>query len=303
MAFTEKKFRALPFINQAKKIADLLAECASRPDAAEREVRLREILRLQNFALENRTASPDVEATGGESTSRNAPPEFLAGIPAALDAESSEFARAVYRAYLFWRGQAGLGPERHVLRAVVPDRNAQTGDATEARGVPIDYSVWLHDIRSGFNVGAVLRTAECFGFRRAYLSGFTPGPEQAAVRSAAMGCEDWLECVRLPDDGETTIPNRPPDTSMLIALESRNTALPPNSRSRTITEYSEFEWPERATLVVGNEELGVEATILAEADAVLAIPVYGRKASLNLASAFAIVAAHARQSLERRRAD
>ncbi|QQS18448.1 hypothetical protein IPL68_07765 [Candidatus Saccharibacteria bacterium] len=33
-----------------------------------------------------------------------------------------------------------------------------------------------HDIRSTHNVGSLLRTAECLGVERVYLSGYTPYP-------------------------------------------------------------------------------------------------------------------------------
>lgn len=292
MLFAEKKFRALPAHNQAKKLADLLATALlnqNKPDTLAEC--LREYKRLLGF----------IEIA---DTNWNAVREVRA---------SSAHLPQLYEAYLFWRRTAGLGPEQRVLTALSPARNSETvagttipamsADREQPRSPAIDYAVWLHNIRSGYNTGAVLRTAECFGFRAAYLSGFTPGPEQRAVRAAAMGCEAWINCRRIAVESNTITANdfELNDAGSLIVLESPETQLPANARARETISVYEYNWPTAAVLVVGNEELGVPAEILARADAIVTIPMYGRKASLNLASSFAIAAALARESLQRRR--
>jgi tRNA G18 (ribose-2'-O)-methylase SpoU len=186
------------------------------------------------------------------------------------------------------------------VKARRADRSApDDSDPDEIRSSStFDYAVWLHDIRSGHNVGAVIRTAECFGFRRVYLSGFTPGPQQRSVQSAAMGCEEWIECRRLsnPEPAAFAPEISSEDPPALVVLESPNVVLPAKARRREIVCYTEYAWPAAAVLVVGNEELGVSQEVLSQADAIVTIPMYGRKASLNLASSFAIAAARARES-------
>jgi tRNA G18 (ribose-2'-O)-methylase SpoU len=41
-------------------------------------------------------------------------------------------------------------------------------------------------------------------------------------------------------------------------------------------------------VIVGNEALGIDKEILAQADGIVSIPLYGWKNSLNVSSAFAI---------------
>jgi tRNA G18 (ribose-2'-O)-methylase SpoU len=48
------------------------------------------------------------------------------------------------------------------------------------------------------------------------------------------------------------------------------------------------EAPDRLALVVGNERAGVDPGILAQCDAVVSLPMTGRKSSLNAAVAFGI---------------
>ena len=73
----------------------------------------------------------------------------------------------------------------------------------------------------------------------------------------------------------------------LIALE-----IHPNAVS-----LENFTWPDSGILLVGNEELGLSPEILSQADSILKIPQFGRKASLNVANAFAIAACSLRNSL------
>ena len=76
--------------------------------------------------------------------------------------------------------------------------------------------VCLHNIRSGYNVGAVFRNADAFGIREIFLSGFTPTPPSSEISKTAIGAEsnvswkayeNWEDCY--VNDG--TISPPPPD--------------------------------------------------------------------------------------------
>ena len=62
----------------------------------------------------------------------------------------------------------------------------------------------------------------------------------------------------------------------------------------------ECEWPERGVLAIGNEELGLEPAALEASGRRVRIPMYGRKASMNVANAFALAAWEIRRARERR---
>src|SRR5215208_4800577 len=51
-------------------------------------------------------------------------------------------------------------------------------------------AVLLDNIRSAWNVGSILRSADGFGFRHAYLCGITPTADNEAVMKTALGAED-----------------------------------------------------------------------------------------------------------------
>ncbi|MHB9291181.1 putative RNA methyltransferase, TrmH family [Hollandina sp. SP2] len=137
--------------------------------------------------------------------------------------------------------------------------------------------VYLEDIRSPFNVGAIFRTAESFGVETIFLSPWCADPNHPRAARTAMGCVSVLAWERLaPDRGlEEDIFFEAP----CFALETGG------------TELEDFTFPLQGTLIVGSEELGVSPQVLAAADASLgrvSIPTYGTKGSLNVSVAFGI---------------
>ena len=137
----------------------------------------------------------------------------------------------------------------------------------------------LDNVRSAFNVGAMFRTAECAGFTRLALSGYTPTPADGKTKRTAMGCEElvpWRAFARF-DDAAIDLRH---DGYRLVALETTARAV----------DLHAFEWPERCALIVGNERFGLGAEALRAADDVIRIPMLGAKNSLNAGIAFAIAA-------------
>lgn len=136
---------------------------------------------------------------------------------------------------------------------------------------PWPITIFLDNLRSAHNVGSILRTTEALRLGSIVLSEDTPGPEEKPVRDTSMGTHEWVSCKRAPLE---SLP-RP-----LIVLETSPDATP----------LCEFTFPESFTLVIGNEEFGVSEALLAEADAIVEIPLRGRKNSLNVACAFSMAA-------------
>ncbi len=150
------------------------------------------------------------------------------------------------------------------------------GDRRE-RTDPLPIMIYLDHIRSAHNVGSIFRTVEAFSLGTIVLSEQTPGPENKQVCDASMGTADWVPCSR---DTELIRP--------IIALETCEEATP----------LHDFAFPPSFTLVVGNEEYGCSKEILKQADAIVEIPLVGRKNSLNVANALAICAAQIRTVMD-----
>ncbi len=134
-------------------------------------------------------------------------------------------------------------------------------------------SVYLDNLRSAHNVGSIIRTVEAFGLGTLYLSSSTPAIDHPQIQKTAMGTEKGVSIAPLSSLDDLPRP--------LIALETSNEA----------PSVYEFPFPEQCTIALGNEEYGCSDAILSTADALVTIPLRGRKNSLNVANAFAIVAA------------
>ena len=136
--------------------------------------------------------------------------------------------------------------------------------------------VYLEDIRSPFNVGAMFRTAESFGVEKIILSPFCADPLHRRAQRTAMGCIDivpWERQELFASKEEAPMP------CPVFALETGGIPI------------NEFPFPRKGLLIAGSEELGVSPHALSAADASagrVSIPIHGAKASLNVSVAFGI---------------
>lgn len=147
--------------------------------------------------------------------------------------------------------------------------------------------VVLDNIRSSFNVGSVLRTAEGFAVEKVILSGYTPTPEDDGTRRSALGAEKKIAWSSV-SKAESVLSELKQVGFRVVALET----------SRMATSLADFVWPEKAVLLLGNERFGLDHEVLRSADHLVQIPMYGEKNSLNVAVAFGIAAADWRAKAE-----
>ena len=136
----------------------------------------------------------------------------------------------------------------------------------------LDIHIVLNQLRSAFNVGSILRTTEAQRLGSLYFVGITPKISNQKVQKTAMGCHDKVPCFDFTKD--LTLP-RP-----IIGLETAKEAV----------SIYDFTFPEKFTLILGNEEYGLSDEWLNQCDQIVTIPMWGFKNSLNVASAYAIAA-------------
>ncbi len=151
--------------------------------------------------------------------------------------------------------------------------------------------VLLDNIRSAWNVGAIFRSADGFGFSGLHLCGITPTPENEAVKKTSLGAENnlaWyyhpnalLAALALQGIGYT-----------LFALELTKDAL-------ALNQLQTLPRPEKIALVLGSEVCGVDPQLLKLCAKKLYIPMRGQKRSFNVAVAFAISAYALNEFIER----
>ena len=146
----------------------------------------------------------------------------------------------------------------------------------------------LVNIRSAWNVGAIMRTADAVG-ASVILVGYTPKPEGATlalVKKTAIGAENSVTWEHF--ENYRDVIDRYP-----MGLKNQHLAIDISDTSQDILEYlyitkeidvhKQFLW-------FGNEISGLEQSIVKELDAELHLPMVGMKESLNVASSVCAVA-------------
>ena len=142
-------------------------------------------------------------------------------------------------------------------------------------------AVLVDNIRSAWNVGSILRSADGFGFAHAYLCGITPTPEQEAVQKTALGAEDFVTWSH-HKDAVKLVKGLKKEGWKVFALEEDERAVPISKSGKRSAE--------NIVLIVGSEVTGVDPELLDLADKIFYIPMHGQKRSFNVANAFSIAA-------------
>lgn len=180
----------------------------------------------------------------------------------------------------FW--SALVPVEREVARCKITDVDILDADlppeqAPAAPALPL--TVVVDSVRSAFNLGGIFRTAECFGVSELVLCGYTPLPDQPQAARAALGCERLVPW-RYAEDVRGAIAALRAEGRRCFALETVQDA----------PDLAAAAWPFPCGLVLGNERFGLDAGVIKACDGVVRIPLFGRKNSLNVVTAFAVAA-------------
>lgn len=155
-----------------------------------------------------------------------------------------------------------------------------TGEASHT----VQKAVALIDVRSAQNVGAIFRTADALSVSAVYLVGYTPlpvdrfGRAQPDIQKTALGAEHTVPWQHVPDSASFLRECRREGRAVVV-LEQHDRAL----------DYKAYEPPDNVVVVFGNEIDGVSKEVCDAADAIVSIPMYGKKESLNVSVAAGVV--------------
>ena len=143
--------------------------------------------------------------------------------------------------------------------------------------------VVLDNIRSLYNTGSILRTADAAGVERVVLCGITPRPDQGsrqrrAIAKTALGAEETVRW-EYAEDVRTALTRLASDGYQIVVVETAPDAA-------NVFEWTPT-WP--VCLVFGHERDGVSPDLAAHIETVIRIPMLGQKRSLNVATAAGVV--------------
>ena len=156
--------------------------------------------------------------------------------------------------------------------------------------------VVLHNIRSTYNVGAILRTAEGFGAKQVILSGYTPRVHDKnllphlrdkldhEIHKTALGAEDLLDIYSCGDIFSEL--NKLHEQGwQIVGLEN-------NIVNDNLIQINSPEMKDRLSdkvvLVLGEEIDGIDNSLYDIIDLFVEIPMRGKKESFNVSVAAGI---------------
>ena len=147
--------------------------------------------------------------------------------------------------------------------------------------------VILYNIRSTYNVGAILRTCDCLGVDEVIFTGYTPFLDKGLpheqvklkkqIHKTALGAEETVNWSR-NDDIYNIIEKCQADGLRVVALEQ-------GANSQNMAEARNY--PDLA-LILGEEVHGIPPEILVKCDQLYEIPMCGNKESFNVSVATGI---------------
>jgi len=143
----------------------------------------------------------------------------------------------------------------------------------------------LDNIRSLYNVGAIMRTADGAGVKQLHLGGITAPPTHPKLAKTALGAESALPWTQ-HRNSVNAVEQLRADGYEIWVLEEAETAV--NLFTATLPTTASHP----ILLVIGNEKVGVDPDIRRLADCTFALPMSGLKNSLNVAVAFGITIYH-----------
>lgn len=148
-------------------------------------------------------------------------------------------------------------------------------------------TVILYNIRSTYNVGAILRTCDCLGVSEVIFTGYTPFLDKGlpheqeklrkAIHKTALGAEDMLNWRRA--EISEAIAELKEQGFSVVALEQ-------GEHSLNLADSPEL--PEKIALILGEEVHGIPTELLTQCNQLLEIPMLGQKESFNVSVATGI---------------
>lgn len=154
----------------------------------------------------------------------------------------------------------------------------------------------LDNIRSCYNVGAILRTAEGFGVNKVILSGYTPRVHDKSllphlrqkldkeIHKTALGAEDMLDIYAF-DDIKSELIKFKKQSWQIVGLENNieNVSILALNDKRLGSKLSD-----KIVLILGEEVNGIDYSLYDIIDLFIEIPMKGKKKSFNVSVAAGI---------------
>lgn len=166
-------------------------------------------------------------------------------------------------------------------------------------------SVFLDNIRSIHNVGAIFRTSDAILAEKLYLCGITGHPPRPDLEKTSLGATKVVPWEYLPSGsaegpeqaGEMPITpgilgeagKMPSARETLLKMKAEGVKICALELAEGAVHYKEASYSFPMALILGNEVDGVSDELMEICDMAVSIPMLGLANSLNVATAYGIV--------------
>ena len=138
----------------------------------------------------------------------------------------------------------------------------------------------LDNIRSLNNIGSVFRTADAFLVKKIYLCGITAKPPHKDIQKTALGATDsvdWEYAENVMD--------------VVQKLQNQGVFVASIEQAELAVNLNVFSVQKGVpyAVIFGNEVKGVQQKVVTASDAVIEIPQFGTKHSLNISVSVGVV--------------
>ena len=149
--------------------------------------------------------------------------------------------------------------------------NCSVGEYRRVEKLPL--ALMADNVRSMYNVGAMLRTADAFLISEMIMGGITGVPPHPEITKTALGAEESVAWRHVDDAFSEALRMQQEGWKICVLEQTHNS---------TMLQDFHCEPGMRYLLVVGNEVNGVDQRIVDIADVVIEIPQHGVKHALNV---------------------
>jgi len=140
-------------------------------------------------------------------------------------------------------------------------------------------TIVLDNVRSGFNVGSVFRTADAFLIENIILCGITATPPKKEIRKVALGATNSVNW-EFQEDTRIAILKLKEKGYHIFGVEQATKSL----------KLDKLILPEKPiAIILGNEVNGISEDVISLCDEIIEIRQFGTKHSLNISVTNGIV--------------
>jgi len=147
----------------------------------------------------------------------------------------------------------------------------------EAKRMKKCFVLMLDEITDPHNLGAILRSSECFGVSAIILSQGNAAPITPTVSKVSCGASEFLKTISVKNLPHT-----------LELFKKEGFKIIGSNVSKEASDLNSFSYPEKTLFILGSEGKGVRSQLLKKCDHHLYIPMKGKIDSLNVSNAAAV---------------